>query len=550
MRSSLLVPFAASTLLLMACGGSSGSDSTGTGAGGQAHGSSSSTAGSGGEGGSGGSAPTSVTVTTQSGEVKGTGLGSTREFLGIPYAAPPTGALRWKPPQAAAVWTSPRDATQRGPACPQLMQLGSAFDTTTSEDCLTLNIWTPKNASGAPVLFWIHGGGFTSGTGGDPTFDGQAFSETTGAVIVTINYRLGPLGFLSLAGLASEDQAHPTSGLYGFEDQRFAMQWVKANIAAFGGDPTNVTIFGESAGGVSTCLHLVSPQSQGLFARAIVESGACHSSGQTEADARPQGESLATTLGCTDAATELACLRGKTPAEITTALPLRAGEIAGPGANWFPVVDGANIPDQPYKLLDAGQVAKVPTIFGTNKDEGTIFFALGLSAKDDTEYLSVMDQLFPGHGQAILAKYPSSAFPSTQDAATAAVGDGVFACSARRTVRAMTKAGAPSYLYQFVHVPTTGLFQDLGAFHSVELPFVFQSSYLNITLDDDELKLAKTIEGYWFGLAKSGDPNFTGAPNWPVYDATKDQNQVLDLTISTGSKLKSDLCDFWDGLGF
>ena len=212
------------------------------------------------------------------------------------------------------------------------------------------------------------------------------------------------------------------------------------------------------------------------------------------------------------------------------------------------MIDGLNIPDQPGKLLDSGAVAKVPTIMGTNRDEGTLFFGIGATAADDAEYLAFMEYLFPGHGAAIVAKYPSAAAGSAKDAATAALADGEFVCPTRRTARAMAKAGAPTYLYQFVRVASTGLFKPFGVFHSAELPFVFGNAYLGIVLDEDEQKLSAAMQHYWFGLASTGDPNYKGAFAWPAYDAAGDKNIVLDVTLSSASGLQSGLCDFWDGL--
>ncbi|MFO0755402.1 MAG: carboxylesterase/lipase family protein [Byssovorax sp.] len=542
-RTSLL---AAPLLLLLACGDSNGSSTT-TGTGG----SSSTTTGSttSGTGGTGGIADAPL-VTTDKGPVKGTTIGATFTFLGVPYAAPPVGDLRWKPPQPAKAWTEALDATKKGPFCPQLSALGTSPMAGTSEDCLSLNIWTPSIGADkkAPVLFWIHGGGFILGSGAEATYDGQLLSEATGAVVVTINYRLGPLGFLAHAALAAEDAGHPSSGMYGFEDQRAALAWAKANIGAFGGDPSNITLFGESAGGISTCLHLLSPPSKGLFQRAIIESGPCSvGTGATEKQAEVQGDALAQALGCSDPATALACLRGKKADDLLTALPGKKGLIAGDGVNWFPVVDGVNIPDQPSTLLDQGKVEKVPVILGTNGDEGTLFFAIGATAKDDAEYEALMSSIFGGQGAAIVAHYPSAMYGTAKDAAAKAFGDGAFVCPTRRTARALAKAGVDAHLYHFVHAPKA-LFPNLGAFHSSEVPFIFGNPYLGINLDAEEQKLSKAMVGYWSRLAASGDPNGKDALAWPAYDAAGDQNIVLDLMLSTQSGLSKDDCDFWDGI--
>jgi len=412
-------------------------------------------------------------------------------------------------------------------------------------------VWTPstKPSAPAPVMVWIHGGGFTLGSGAEATYDGQALSEATGAVIVTLNYRLGPLGWLAHSALQAEDAAYPSAGMYGFEDQRAALAWAKANAAAFGGDPAKVTLFGESAGGISTCLHVLAPKSQGLFQRAIIESGPCALTGGTEKAAETQGAAFAAALGCNDKATVLTCMRAKKADDLLLALPPKTAVIGPSGAGWLPLVDGYNIPDQPGKLLTAGTFAKIPTIVGANKNEGTLFFKIGLSVTSDADYLALVDGIFVGQGAKIVAKYPSASFPTAQDAAAEAVGDGLFVCPTRRTARGFAKGGAPTYLYEFVHPVETPIFMGLGAFHSSEVPFVFENAYLGFTLSTAEKQLSKTMIGYWFGLAKGGDPNGGTALPWPKYDVMAEQNLVLDLAPSTTTGLKKALCDFWDGIG-
>jgi len=274
----------------------------------------------GGTGGAGG-APASLSLVTDSGPIEGALLGTSRVFLGVPYAEPPVGSLRWRPPAPKTPWQEPRVSIARGPTCAQGSPLDGAFATGSSEDCLTLNVWTPERPGSAPlpVLVWIHGGGYILGSGGDGAYDGQAFSETTHSVVVTINYRLGPFGFLAMPELKQEDPALPSSGNYGLQDQRAALAWVKANAAVFGGDPERITIFGESAGGASVCQHMASPASAGLFARAIIESGPCDLISE-EADAFAQGADFAAALGCSGA-DMLGCLRAKSTEQVITALP-------------------------------------------------------------------------------------------------------------------------------------------------------------------------------------------------------------------------------------
>jgi para-nitrobenzyl esterase len=503
--------------------------------------------------GAGGGGGDGTLVATDRGSVQGSVAGKTRVFLGIPFAAPPVGDLRWKAPQPAAAWSDVLAATARGPACAQLGALSPKFDSSSSEDCLTLNIWAPAaaGASAAPVLVWIHGGTFLIGSGGEAAYDGQRLSEATGAVVVTINYRLGPLGFLAHPQLKAEDPAYPSSGMYGFEDQRAALAWTRDNIGAFGGDPANVTVFGESAGGFSTCYHLVSPKSAGLFHRAIIESGAC-ASGRTatEVAAEAQGQKLAETLGC-DGADGLSCLRGKPADEVLLALPSGAADILG-DVRWGPVIDGLNLPDDPRVLLEAGEMADVPTLLGTNANEGTLFFALGSTkVPDDDAYLALVEALAPGHGEEILAEYPSRVYGSPQAAAAASLGDVVFVCPARRTARALAKAGIPAWLYHFTHAPSRALLPDLGAFHSAEIPFVFgnPSALLPNTPTEEEAPLFAAMTGYWGRMSRTGDPNGDGAFEWPAYAASTDENIVLDLTLSKQGGLRAAQCDFWDALG-
>lgn len=304
-------------------------------------------------------------VTTASGDLQGAVVGATRVFLGVPYAAPPVGELRWRAPQPHAPWAEPRDATARGPSCPQpdFMNGVVAGD----EDCLTLNLWAPVGAARAPVMLWLHGGGYFVNSGGDPGYDGQRLSEATGSIVVTINYRLGALGFLAHAALADEDPAHLTAGNYGHEDQRAALEWVRDNIAAFGGDPANVTLFGQSAGATSTCLHMLSPRSSDLFQRAIIQSGDCGAFPKPELE--DQSAQVASALGCDVEADVLACLRAK-PAD----------EIVWTTIDWGlgPVVDGWNIVVDPRAALAEGAIAsEVPVIMGTTRDEAGFDFGMG-----------------------------------------------------------------------------------------------------------------------------------------------------------------------------
>ncbi len=328
---------------------------------------------------------------------------------------------------------------------------------------------------------------------------------------------------------------------------------MKTNIAGFGGDPANVTLFGESAGGISTCLHLLSQKSDGLFQRAIIESGACTiAAQQTETQAETQGDAFVKALGCDgkSPADTLVCMRSRSTKAVVEALPTTAVSFANGGTSWGPVVDGYDLVDTPQKLFASGSFTKVPTLLGTNANEGTLFFAFGSAVTDDASYLALASGLAPGHGADVVAHYPSSAYASAQDAAAAAFGDAGFVCPARDVARALSGAGVPTYLYHFVHVATPATIPGLGAFHSSEIPFVFgnASVLLPSAPTAAEAPLSTAMMGYWGRMAAAGDPNGSGASAWPAYTAAGDQNIVLDLAISTDTGLNAANCDFWDSI--
>jgi para-nitrobenzyl esterase len=508
-------------------------------------------------------------VTTKSGPVHGKMNGTVREFLGIPYAAPPTGSNRWRPPQPVTPWTTARDATTTAKVCPQIAIGGTTLDPTSDEDCLTVNVWTPDPApaSPLPVMVWIHGGAFVFGSGANAFYDGSNLVNAGKVVVVTMNYRLGALGFLALPALTSESTDHPTSGNYGFEDQQAALRWVKDNIGAFGGDPAQVTLFGESAGGFSVCAHLAAPASQGLFARAISESGLCASPlTQTRDQAYPNGQALATALGCTDASTELSCLRSKAPTDLldafsgSTMLPgglffqgnytgaADGGAVAG-SQTWNPVVDMVDIPAP----VGTGGLAKVPLLLGTNANEGAIFTApapfKGTPVTSDADYQAAVTRTFTTKATQILAQYPSAMFPSPNDALNTLATDAFFTCPARRLARTAAGAGSTVYLYIFAHAPEKPTEPNLGAYHSAELSYVFGIDTGLATTQADEKPLVTQMQGYWTAFANKGDPNGSGAPMWPAYTAAGDQDMTLNLPTSMVESAHDKAnCDFWDGI--
>jgi para-nitrobenzyl esterase len=506
------------------------------------------TAGAGGTGGDG------RLVETEAGPVLGTIIGQSRAFLGIPYAAPPVGPLRFKAPQSPEPWSEPLDGSEVGPDCAQVSLLNGEVLTDTVEDCLTVNVWTPHPipSEPLPVMVWIHGGGFEGGSGhGDGAYTGEHLAPAAEAVVVTVNYRLGPFGFLAHATLTAEDPARASSGNYGIEDQRFALEWVQANAAAFGGDPGNVTLFGESAGGISACIHLVSPESAGLLHRGVLQSGPCDALVTPLATAEQQGHELATVLNCDTASDVPACLRDKGVTEILEALPGKEGLLFGDGANWGPNVDGLVLPDAGSALLEAGSFQDVPVLLGSTGDEGTLFVALaGLTEITESQYSDTVMAWAAGHGadgSALLTQYPASAYDSPSAALSALIGHSVFNCPTRRAARAIASHGRATYLYQFTHAISFGVMGNLGAFHSSELGFLFGASQYG-ALTEAERPLSQAMMSYWSHLSATGDPNGGATPSWTPYASATDNHLELDLAISEKSGLLQEQCDFWDAL--
>ncbi len=413
---------------------------------------------------------------TNDGPVQGNASGAACAYEGIPYAAPPVGDLRWKAPAPRAAWTTPPPSVL-GPWCPQLPVTGpwAAFGVSTpalDEDCLYLNVWAPapRPTSPAPVMVFIHGGSSEYGSGGQSLYDGTNLATATGNLVVTINYRLGALGFLSNPELRAEDTAHGLAGAYGIMDQIAALQWVHDNIAAFGGDPADVTIFGESAGAGSMVIQLASPPSRGLFSRVIIESygvdGPNYSPGMPQANGDIGGANLARALGCTQPATLLSCLRAAS-----------VSAILNVGSGYRPVIDGYVMPVDPIQAIKSGSFTKVPTVLGNNRNEGTLFVNWP-PPSDQASYQAYEESQFPGHGLAIVTEYPIASYGGSYFAATsAAFTDAWFVCPTRVVARAVVATGTPTFRYDFAHALVANTPVDAGAFHTAELPFIFDNPY-------------------------------------------------------------------------
>jgi carboxylesterase type B len=366
--------------------------------------------------------PLELVVATENGQVRGSRVEGVDKFLAIPYAAPPTGALRWKPPAAASNWSGVRDATRFGSACAQ--PEGGNGPQVLDEDCLFVNVFRPAGTteqSKLPVYFFIHGGGNT--TGSSIQHDATKFAQDNRLIIVTLNYRLGVFGFLGLPSLRAESTDN-ASGNYALMDQQAAMRWTQRNIAKFGGDPQRVTMAGESAGASAVCMHLTSPTAHGLFMRGVMESGNCFA---TPLDTlETSGTKYAAAAGCADAATAAQCLRSKSPLDLIQT-------AASTAVITQPVMAGNLLPQAPFEAIRAGTWNKVPMIIGANHDEQRIFLFLGIGGKlpvSDTGYTEQVHRLFGASAERVLAEYPLKAYPNAS-IALSAILDGYVGRSCR-----------------------------------------------------------------------------------------------------------------------
>jgi para-nitrobenzyl esterase len=445
-----------------------------------------------------------------------------RVYKGIPYAAPPVDELRWKAPQPPASWQGVRQATEFAHPCmqqpyPETSAYYSKLPPV-SEDCLYLNIWTAAKSAQdkLPVMVWIHGGGFTRGAGSTPTYDGENFAGK-GVVLVTINYRLGVFGFLALPELTAES-VHHSSGMYGMLDQVAALEWVKKNIAQFGGDPKKVTIFGESAGSLAVNFLMASPLAKGLFHRAIAESGGSFGPMRTLAEAEKTGTTFAAALG----AAGLKALRAKPAEEV-----LKAG--ADQAAR--PPVDGWFLPQDVYTIFAQGKQNDVPLIVGSNADEGTTLAPQGVNTKA-AEFTEQARQRYGTEADQYLKLYPAS---SDQEAVASFYASfrNNMAWGMHTWARMQTKSGHhPAYRYYFTRRPPGPLSQQQRAYHAAEIAYVFQNFLGQRPWEDADRKLGATMASYWVNFATTGNPNGKGLPEWPSYAATKEQVMQLGDTVS------------------
>ena len=492
------------------------------------------------------------------GQLQGDTDGGTRRFRGIPYAKPPIGSQRWKAPQPIDTWPDVLQATAFGSACPQ--SAWTQGPESLEEDCLFLNVWTPDPAprSPLPVMVWLPGGGNQNGAASDQSplsgsayiYDGRDLAESRNVVVVTINYRIGVMGFFAHAGLRSEGSI---SGNQGLVDQQVALQWVQRNILAFGGDPKNVTLFGESAGSQNTCLQVVAPGSRDLFHRAISQSGGCTTFRRGQADAEQQVKAFVEAVGCAGASNEVECLRSKPVRDLLITAPVDGATPGAPGGSQFnggvarwdfnPIVDGKVIPDQPRTLIETGKFARVPYLLGSNFEEGRLFLLTASAttpARTEAEYLAALGRLFKDSAPKVAEQYPVSAFPSPQDALVRVWGDSRLGCTTYDSMRRVAAQGATAHAYTFARA-IPGL-EVIGPTHGVELPYVFGTL---ASPGPDDRALSDSMQAYWTRFAKTGDPNGEGDLGWPAFAEASDQRMNLDVMPSVVSGFRRAECDFW-----
>jgi para-nitrobenzyl esterase len=494
----------------------------------------------------------SLVVQTDKGAVRGVRTGAVDSFLGIRYAAPPQGELRWRPPRPAAAWPGVKRADAYGNRCPAAASTNGPRSET--EDCLFVNLQRPVSARRGhrrPVYVFIHGGGLVNGSSNQA--DMQQLVARTHVVGVSFNYRLGVLGFLAHPGLTREGGE---SGNYGLMDQQAALRWVQRNIAAFGGDPARVTLGGESSGGWSVCAHLSAPGSAGLFAQAMLQSGSCPS--QTQAQGERTGSAVAAAVGCADAATAVSCLR-HTP----------VGQLIDAPSTGFPApVRGTPfLPMDPREAVATGQFARVPVVIGANRDEGRTF-TVGNVGWTREQYTDWVHQTFGPHADDVLARYP---WPVASDRFTGAYLSGAILTDAGLVVdiggcpnRTLTQDFARhtrTYAYEFNHRTGPGLQPEpagyeWGAGHAAELAYLFPSfdngTPIAPTFNAAERQLATDMKRYWGAFASTGTPHVPGQAAWPLHDARRyvlslqaggDSVAISDAALSTEHQ-----CSFWDTL--
>ncbi len=476
-----------------------------------------------------------------------------RSFKGIPFAEPPLGDLRWKPPQPVQNWRGARKADKFGPRAMQRAIFGDMVfrSSGVSEDCLYLNVWTPAKSSREklPVLVYFYGGGFMAGDGSEPRYDGESMARK-GIVAVTVNYRLGVFGFFAHPELSRESPCH-ASGNYGLLDQQAALKWVRENIAAFGGDPMRVTIAGESAGSISVSAQMASPLSKGLFAGAIGESGSILgvASAIPLSEAEEKGVKFALSLG-TNSALPLAALRAMPAEELLAA--------AKPGLPWFgPTVDGWFLPKSPFEIYAAGEQAWVPLLAGSNSEEAGWREVLGRDPPTVENYRKALGRLYSGKAGEVFKLYPASNEAEVMDAAQDLAGDRFISYSTWKWLDLAAKTGGrPTYYYLYCRPrpatpsassgPQPGANSPRGAVHSAEIEYALGNLDSNkvYAWTPEDYKVSKVMQEYFANFIKTANPNGPALPDWPRFD--RGQRLIIDVNTRAEPEKVRARCEFLD----
>lgn len=460
-------------------------------------------------------------VEAPAGSLEGLAEGSLHVFKGIPYAAPPVGEARWKPPQPAPRWSDVRTATAFGPACAaptrQFTTIYSSDIAPFSEDCLTLNVWAPADAAGAPVYFWIHGGALSHGSSKESLYDGARLAQR-GLVVVSINYRLGVFGWLAHPQLSAESPLG-ISGNYGLLDQIEALRWVQANIEAFGGDPDNVTIAGESAGALTVMYLLAAPQAHGLFAKAIAQSAYMVSMPELkESRFGPAAEAIGAGLATALQTPDLAAMR---------AMDWQSLADGAAAARYFALgtVDGQVLPRQLVEVFDRGEQAPVPILAGFNSGEIRSLTVLAPPPPASAaEYEAAIRERYLDLADEFLRLYPGS---DMQESVYATARDALYGWTSERLVRKQSEQAHPSFLYLFDHGYPAADEAGLHAFHASELPYSWDNfdrtppNWPKLPDTEEEARFADAMAGYWTSFARDGRPTAAGRPDWPAYGSDR-----------------------------
>ena len=489
------------------------------------------------------SAAESLLITTDRGQLRGAAHGRAHAFLGIPYAAPPIGELRFRPPAPPTAWDGILDATAFGSNCPQIGLLNSVVG---NEDCLTLNLWRPADATpdqSLPVLVYIHGGNNTLGSGADPHHNGRRLVENHDVIVVTVNYRLGLLGFLAHPGLTAESG---TSGNWAYFDLIAALDWVSSNIAAFGGNPDRVTIMGESAGALGVCVLLASPLAAGLFDGAILQSGGCDVAPLAQRER--EGEQLLAASGCAGTPDPIACLRSKSAAELVALAPTQTRDITDWALPVAGAVDGLVLPKSPWDAFMAGTHNAVPTMVGSNANETELLVPVD-SITNCTDYERSTRSTFGVSADEVLAEYPCESYGNARYAYVHATTDATFTCQTRRILRALASGddSTPLFRYYFAHVRADPFLRLSRAYHGSEIHLLFDTMRrFDNEASANEQALAKIMQTSWVALAASGSPIHAATPTWKRYDVERDNAVVFDAALATSDGVGTSHCDDWD----